>query len=804
MVERQTPHPRHRTIFAFGTKAETLQRLQATLQHARVPDFLFFSLKEWQGSRDSVVARVLEKFSGKPLAVRSSAVIEDGSRHSMAGAFLSLLDVDSTARESVEAAIDRVAQSMTGDARDQVLIQPMIVDIAVNGVIMTYDMVHGTPYYCIDFDDESGRTDTVTGGSAINKGLFVYRHTPAEYVRSARVARFLELARELEVLCQHAALDIEFGLGHDGQLYLFQVRRMSMAGQWHPVTERRVERQLAFVEEFVRDCSLPRTGIVGDSTVLAIMPDWNPAEIIGTTPKPLSASLYRQLITRSTWHEARAAMGYRRLCDAELMVLINGHPYIDVRLSFNSFLPADVGDEIAAKLVNAWLGRLTEKPEFHDKVEFEVVPTCLDFCFDEDFNDRYPELLNASQLREFKSALRALTRGAIASTPTSTLMQAIADADRLSQISAAPSAKQSARSALAEASRLLNICRHQGGLPFAIAARHAFIAESLLRSAVRRGALTPARLEIFKRSIHTVTSNIVGEYAQVCLGQISREEFLSRFGHLRPGTYEITSLRYDERDDLFQNEAPRLPGGSLQTFQLSETEQSALEALLVESGLDVVDASQLLHYAHTAIAARESIKFKFTKVLSDALSLLISWGEQVGLSRDDLAYLDWNAINDCLVQPPMDHIDRHYQLLAAGARLQAESAHAFKLSHIISKVQDIYVATLNRSVPNFVGTGSASGRVVALTAQMSAHADIEGKIVSIENADPGFDWIFTQRPAALITCFGGANSHMAIRCAEFGLPAAIGCGDQLYSRLVAAGVAELNCAEKILRTHHEK
>ncbi|AYD67203.1 pyruvate, phosphate dikinase [Achromobacter sp. B7] len=804
MVERQTPLAGQRAVFAFGTKAETLQRLQALLQHARVPDFLFFSLKEWNVSRDAVVARVLEKFTGATLAVRSSALIEDGARHSMAGAFLSLLDVDGSSPEAVADAIDRVAHSMTGDPRDQVLVQPMISDVAVNGVIMTYDMVHGTPYYCIDFDDESGRTDTVTGGSAINKGLFVYRDAAPEYLRSSRVARFLELARELETLCQCAALDIEFGLSREGQLYLFQVRRMSMAGQWHPVTERRVERQLAFVEEFVRDCSLPQAGIVGDTTVLAVMPDWNPAELIGTTPRPLSASLYREMITRSTWHEARAVMGYRRLHDAELMVQINGHPYIDVRLSFNSFLPADVSDDIGAKLVNAWLTRLKENPEFHDKVEFDVVPTCLDFCFDEDFTERYPSVLDTAELQQFRSALQALTRQAITPGPASTLTQALDTAERLARSGTPTLRDPSARIALASASRLLSTCRQQGVLPFAISARHAFIAESLMRSAVRRGALTSTRLEAFKRSIHTVTANIVREYAQVCLGTLSREEFLSRFGHLRPGTYEITSLRYDERDDLFLNEVPTLHEVNVHEFQLDEQERAALNALLQESGLDVLDADQLLTYARTAIAARESVKFTFTKVLSDALSLLISWGEQVGLSRDDLAYLEWNSIQNCLTQPPMDYLDRHYQVVAANARLQLESAHAFKLAHIIAGVPDIYVATLNRSVPNFVGTGVASGTIVEVTAKMSAQADIEGRIICIENADPGFDWIFTQRPAALITRFGGANSHMAIRCAEFGLPAAIGCGDQLYSRLVAAGTAELNCAEKILRALHEK
>ena len=35
------------------------------------------------------------------------------------------------------------------------------------------------------------------------------------------------------------------------------------------------------------------------------MPDWNPAEIIGTGPKPLAFSLYRGLITNDIWARQR-------------------------------------------------------------------------------------------------------------------------------------------------------------------------------------------------------------------------------------------------------------------------------------------------------------------------------------------------------------------------------------------------------------------------------------------------------------------------------------------------------------------
>ena len=78
---------------------------------------------------------------------------------------------------------------------------------------------------------------------------------------------------------------------------------------------------------------------------------------------------------------------------------------------------------------------------------------------------------------------------------------------------------------------------------------------------------------------------------------------------------------------------------------------------------------------------------------------------------------------------------------------------------------------------------------------------IDGHIVLIESADPGYDWIFSHPISGLITKFGGANSHMAIRCAEFGLPAAIGCGERLFNTLTKAQVVELNAATKRLGVH---
>ena len=71
--------------------------------------------------------------------------------------------------------------------------------------------------------------------------------------------------------------------------------------------------------------------------------------------------------------------GYRNLRSFPLMVDFLGLPYIDTRVSFNSFLPKSLPDPLADRLVGYYLDRLRTHPELHDKVEFEIAFTCYTF-----------------------------------------------------------------------------------------------------------------------------------------------------------------------------------------------------------------------------------------------------------------------------------------------------------------------------------------------------------------------------------------------------------------------------------------
>ena len=106
------------------------------------------------------------------------------------------------------------------------------------------------------------------------------------------------------------------------------------------------------------------------------------------------------------------------------------------------------------------------------------------------------------------------------------------------------------------------------------------------------------------------------------------------------------------------------------------------------------------------------------------------------------------------------------------------------LPPIIFSKNDLHVIQYFTSKPNFITSKQISGNITILNNFKEKTFNLENKIVVIEHADPGYDWIFTLNPLGLITKYGGVASHMSIRCAEIGLPAAIGCGEILFDQIL--------------------
>lgn len=786
--------------FSFTSKADTILALERH-EELNIPKSYAFTLSRWREDPEGTLKNLANVFSDvETLAVRSSCLREDSAEASGAGAFQSVLNVTLADERAMRSAIEKVIESY-GDCQpnDQVLCQEMIRNPVVTGVIMTRALNDGAPYYVLNYDDESGLTDTITGGHGVSKTVYVYRGAGESNFDSPRLRSFVVLARRLEELCGTDSLDIEFCLDSDNVLHLLQARPICASKNW-PEQNGTLIQAIGNVAEFIDSRIDPMPSLFGQRTMLGVMPDWNPAEMIGVLPRPLAASLYRDLITKRVWSKAREEMGYRPLPPAELMVLVLGRPYIDIRASFNSFLPAGLEPVTSEALVSAWLERLEDYPQLHDKVEFEVSQTILDFCFDKNLDSRYPNLLTTSRREHFRQCLRELTNRCLDDSSDSSINRAFdAITELRNRQTCRPLVGAEHPAPLSTVSCLLEETRNCGTLPFSILARHAFIAESLLRTAVARDALDNERLRDFKLSVTTVCGELSNEFMEVCAGMRDAASFMRKYGHLRPGSYDILSSRYVDRPQLFDVRNAGIPREKpARHFEPTRQEIRALRLLLAESGLSI-SPERLFRYATRAIAGRELAKFVFTRNLSDVLEILALWGELLGFDRDAVSFLEIGSILDWSSKALLVSPKEYFSRLIQENRETYACSERIKLGYLIRSSRDVYVAPQHRSAPNYIGLEAARGSVARLSANSPCDIDLTGKIVCVENADPGFDWIFTRNLAGLITRFGGANSHMAIRCAEYNLPAAIGVGEHMFSLISQSAAALVDPRASLVR-----
>jgi phosphohistidine swiveling domain-containing protein len=760
--------------FAFGTKAETLEWLRG---QARLPYFCeqtFFSVADWRDRRESLVIEALGAFDCDDLVVRSSALVEDGANGSMAGAFLSLVGVPREAAALGEAIDDVISSYGRAAAGDQVLIQPKVESVAISGVVMTRDLETGAPYYVINYDDFSGRTDSVTGG-AESKTIIVNRDRP-QALHSSRMRALVRAVTEIEAITDSDRLDIEFCITHADEVFIFQVRALAASRNWLEIPDHAVDAVVDEVRADLDRMMARRPGVAGATTVFGQMPDWNPAEMIGGMPRPLAYSAYRRLITDNAWAVARARMGYRDMSGHPLMRNFAGQPYIDVRLSLNSFLPADLDEAIAETLVDAQLARLADRRDLHDRIEFAIAMPSLDFAFD----SRRPELveagLDAAAIDSFHQSLRRLTAGIVESggSDLAVLEAAVAG-------SVVPD----------DATDLLPVLQaiiDQGIIPFAMLARHAFIGVSFLRSLATIGVFEDGEIDRFVASVHTVAAEFVGDLEALHVDRLSRQDFLARYGHLRPGTYDIASPRYDQAPDLYLGghvhgpaTTPRFECTTRQRNRVAD----ALAALGADTGVD-----EFLNYIAGAIRLRELAKFRFTRTVSGMLEMITAWGRLRGLDREALSYL---SLEDILA----DDAEGLGEIIETG-RAAFQVGRLVRLPHLITGTDDVDVIRIPFNKPTFITQASVTAPLASLLPGEPPRG-VDEEIVLIESADPGFDWIFSYPLAGLITKFGGANSHMAIRCAEFGVPAAIGCGERLFDDLAQGRIVALDCAAQTVR-----
>ncbi|MBZ7950237.1 PEP-utilizing enzyme [Campylobacter molothri] len=768
----------------FQTKAKNLYNLQSKLTKAKVLPLVLTSLKELEQNKEAILEKI-SHLNAEKVIIRSSSSSEDSMVNSNAGAFLSLANVLTNDKIELLQALEKVGNSMPSKD-DEILIQPMLENIELCGVGFSVDKDNFSPYFCLQYD-ESGSSNSITDGSVKNAKTYYHYRQSLEF-KDEKVKQIIELIKELENLYDCCFLDVEFAfarLEHKSELICLQVRPLVMHNKnnlFNALPKEALER---FAKRFISLQEL-RPRVLGDKALFGVMPDWNPAEIIGLKPKRLAFSLYKEIITDNIWAYQRDNYGYRDLRSHPLIHSFLGIPFVDVRLSFNSFIPKNLDEKIAKKLANFYLNKLNQNHELHDKIEFSIVYSCYDFYTPSKLKELLEHGFNENEIKRLEFSLLELTNKII--NPSSGLyLKDIKKASKLRQ--RYENIIKSDFSLIDKIYWLLEECKRYGTLPFAGVARAGFVAMQLLNSLVEINFFTKEEKNSFLNSLNTVSKVLSQKTFE--LNENNKEEFLNEFGHLRAGTYNILSPRYDENFDLYFNiNEKKLENKSHfndEIFKISKQKQEQLNILLKEHGLEV-DFEEFFDFLKQAIEGREWVKFEFTRLLSKALFYIEELGRYYKIEKEDLAHLDIKSILNLYsslysINPKeqfLEEISRH--------KKEYELTQAIKLPSLLSSSDQIFSFYVHRIIPNFITQKS----IIANTARESDQ-DLEGKIVLIYAADPGYDYLFAKKIAGFITCYGGANSHMAIRASELGLPAVIGVGEENFKTYLKASRINIEC-----------
>lgn len=767
----------------ISTKANTLLALKEKIKYSKIEDIYIVIGKDYLENEDKIVEEISENYKGKKIVVRSSCSNEDSYTNSNAGHYESILNINSASKQDVTNAIKKVFESYKKEISDisneQVLVQNQTEDVRVSGVVFTRDINYNRPFYLINYDD-NGSTDSVTSGVS-GKSLYISYDFEDEKLPSIW-KKLLKSIREIQNLVEGIVLDIEFAITKNEEIIIFQVRPLA-ANYKYKKSSLTDDKFLQLRESNIQKYK-KMNNILGENNILlSDMAFWNPSEIIGENPKPLDYSLYRRIITQDAWNIGLIPLGYKEVIK-DLMYKIGNKPYISVDDSFYSLIPSELEPRLAKKLLNFYKEKLKNNLKLHDKIEFEIVYSCYDFTTEKELRSLVNYGFSEREVNDFKDALYNLTKNAFEKYED-ILIEDKKSLKKLNSMKEQIEKEQIRYNILdicKAISNLIEALKSYGTPQFSRQARYAFMAKSICKSLIDNEYSSQQEIEDFMLSINTVASDFKKDFDLYLAGQLNRDVFNKKYGHLRSGTYDIRTDKYEKLDFKIVNKE------RIKSEALKEREYTFKEYL---SELKfALSNDKFIEILKKCIENREYFKYEFTKSLSLILELIMELGNKLRIDRKELSYIEIYDLEN-IQSYSAEEVEEHLRLMIKARKSLYSECSKLLLPEVVVKEEDFSLIEISESKPNFISNKSIEEEIILLEENMEAN--ITGKIVVITKADPGFDWIFTKDIGGLITKYGGVASHMAIRCAEFGIPAAIGCGEKIYSYVEKCKKIKLDC-----------
>ncbi len=758
----------------LNNKAETLKKL--SLNKSFIPKLKIYKIENFIKNTKKTVNDIKSNFKSK-IAIRSSSKNEDQSNRSNAGKFKSYLNINPKNVEEVENKIFDIIKSYKKNINSgHFFVQEMVKDISISGVVLTRNLENYVRCFNVNYYSGTDSTN-VTSGKKGSKNLIYFENS--KHKINNKFKDLIKSVNEIKTKTKNNELDIEFIIDKKKKIHILQVRNLIIPKIF--INKKNDELIiLNKLEKKLKKLKKEHYSLYGKTTFFGVMPDWNPAEIIGIKPKPLALSLYKELITDHVWSKNRKIYGYRDLSQFNLMTTFYGTPYIDIRIDFNSWIPRTLPENISNKLVNFYLKTFKKNKFLHDKIEFEVVFTCLTFSTKKKIDQR---LQNFFTTKEKKLLINSLTKiNKIALTQIDKDL-AIVEELKVKQ-------KLINNSSLYYIDKiywLVEDCKKFGTLPFAGLARCGFISTEILNSFVEEKIFTEDDKLNFLASVRTITSEISEGLSK------NKDSFIKKYGHLRPGTYEISSLNYkDNFKNYFYNYKNKTNKRNYK-FIFTKIQKEQINKFIKKNKI-YRNFDELILFIRKSIKYREYSKFIFTKSIDMIFKNLEEFGKKYSIKKNDLSFIKiFDMLELYSSISGTESIKDIKKKINKNKREYIQNKNII-LPDVIISGKDLFIQNQENSRINFISNKIVTSMIIEYDKQKLTE-NLNG-IICIESADPGYDFLFTKNIKGLVTKYGGQNSHMAIRCAELNLPALIGVGEQIYNKIIDSKSIKIDCVLK--------
>ena len=761
----------------ISQKAKNLKLLSKYLNKSNgtVPKFYVVKCSDYLKNKKKTLHIISKKFKKNiKLILRSASNFEDTKNYSNAGKFSSKLSKNNI--NHLEKKMDGLCNSLS--KKDQIIVQIFIDRPEYSGVIFTRDINDNSPYYTLNID-YSNRTDLVTSGRKnISMKTYII-HRSLKYLNK-KFSKLIKTIKEIEKIFQNEKIDIEFAY-KNRKIMIFQCRKLYNIQKFKNIN---INNSLFNIEKKIDKLQKPLPFITGKKTIFSNMADWNPAEIIGVKPNSLALSLYEKLITDDVWSKQRIDFGYKNVQPYPLMYSLGGSPYIDLRIDFNSFLIKNLKEKQSKKIIDYFIKKIDMKPSLHDKIEYEIFPTYYSFS-----NKRYLELqkiIGKKLLKTYKRSLYDITFSSFFNDKK--LKNEIFDIQNLSTKLA--EIKLSKISILHKIYLTLHYCKKLGTLNFASMARKAFIASEYVNDLKSLGILNDDDIKNFYGSVNSISKNIQKDLYLVAKKKITKEKFLHEYGHLRPSTYFINNKNYSKNFENYFNLKDTFEIKN-KNFKLTNKIKIKTEKLLKKNKFNYSSKSFFDHLRF-CLEKREEFKLIFTKGINDIFEYIKVMGKRLNIKSNDLEHLSIDALLNNFNNLSLINLENIIKENIKLNKIKLNEQKNIKLPDLIRNSKDIYFYEKQNLKGNFITNKIIVGKIKFYKNNLKS---FNNKIVVLENADPGYDFLFSYKIKGLITKYGGPNSHMAIRCAEYQIPAIIGMTEH-YDDLKENQIISINCFQK--------